>query len=64
MTEEEILKVISKTEGLGGMTVIERLFVCGLMNEFDKALINDKTKARRILELLGIDRPSIDQIVV
>ncbi len=64
MTEEEIIKVISKTEGLGGMTVNERLFVCGLMNEFDKALINDKTKARRILELLGIDRPSIDQIVV
>lgn len=63
MTEPEIIKAISKVEGLGGMTVNERLYVCGLMNEFDKAIILDKDKAKKILELLGVDKPSIDKIV-
>ena len=45
------------------MTVNERLYVCGLMDEFDKALIADKTKAKKILELLGVDKPSIEKIV-
>ncbi len=64
MTDEEILNVISKTEiSLGGMTINERLFVCGLMEEFDKAKIKDKTKAKRILELLNIDQSSIKQIL-
>ena len=52
MTEEEIIKVISKVEGLDGMTVNEGLFVCRLMDEFDKALTVDKDKAKKILELL------------
>jgi len=63
MTEQQIIKAISKIDGLGGMTVNERLFVCGLMNEFDKSLIADKDKAKKILELLGVDKPSIDKIV-
>jgi len=63
MTEQEIKKVISKVDGLGGMTVNERLYVCGLMNEFDKAQMADKDKARKILELLGVDKPSIEKIV-
>lgn len=63
MTEEEIIKVISKVEGLDGMTVNERLFVCRLMDEFDKALTVDKDKAKKILELLGVDKPSIEKIV-
>lgn len=63
MTEQEIIKAISKVEGLGGMTVNERLYVCGLMNEFDKALTLDKEKAKKILELLLVDKPSIDKIV-
>jgi len=33
LTEQEIIKSISKVEGLVGMTVNERLFVCGLMDE-------------------------------
>ena len=61
MTEQEIKKAISKAEGIGGMTINERLYVCGLMDEFDNALIRDK--ARRILELLSVDKPSIDKIV-
>jgi hypothetical protein len=63
MTEQEIIKAISKVEGLGGMTVNERLYVSGLMNEFDKALIIDREKAKKILELLGVDKPSIEKIV-
>ena len=63
MTEQEIIKSISKVDGLGGMTVNERLFVCELMDEFDKALIDDKAKAKKILELLRVDKPSIEKIV-
>ncbi|WP_437918725.1 hypothetical protein [Sphingobacterium sp. LRF_L2] len=63
MTDQEIIKAISKVDGLGGMTVNERLFVCGLMNEFDKALTDDRSKAKKILDFLGLDKPSIDKIV-
>jgi hypothetical protein len=63
MTEQELIKSIKKVDGLGGMTVNERLFVCGLIDEFDKALVEDKVKAKRILELLGVDKPSIQKIV-
>lgn len=62
MTEQEIIAAIKKVDRLGGMTVNERLFVCGLMDEFDKALIADKVKAKQILELLGVDKPSIEKI--
>ncbi|MFD2967751.1 hypothetical protein [Sphingobacterium bambusae] len=61
MKEQEIIKAINKIEGIGGMTVNERLYVCGLMDEFENALIKDK--AKKILELLGVDKPSIDKIV-
>ncbi|MCX3266627.1 hypothetical protein [Pedobacter agri] len=63
MTEQEITKAINKVEGIGGMTVNERLYVCGLKDEFDNALIVDKDKAKKILELLGVDKPSIEKIV-
>ncbi len=63
MTEQEIIKIISTVEGLGGMTVNERFFACGLMDEFDYALINDKNKVRKILELLRVDNPSIEKIL-
>ena len=63
MTEQQIIKAISKVDGLCGMTVNEQLYVCGLMDEFDKAIIVDKNKAKKILELLGVDKPSIEKIV-
>lgn len=62
MTEHEIIKTISKV-GRVEMIVNERLYVCGLMAEFDKAQIADKGKARKILELLRVDKPSIEKIV-
>lgn len=63
MTEQEIIKAIGKVEGFGGMTINERLYVCGLMDEFDKVLIVDKDKAKKILKLLGVYKPSIEKIV-
>jgi len=63
MTDNEMIKAVKQVDGLGGMTVNERLFASGLMDEFDKAKKSDKTKARRILELLKVDKPSIDKII-
>lgn len=63
MTDEEMISNIKKVDGLGGMTVNERLFASGLMDEFDRARKNDKAKARRILELLRVDKFSISQII-
>lgn len=63
MTEKQIIKAISKVENIGGMTVNERLYVCGLMDEFDKSMKSDKRKAEIILENLGVDKQSIDEIV-
>jgi hypothetical protein len=63
MTNEEILQAVRQVEGLGGMTVNERLYVSGLMKEFDKSKNHDKVKAAYILELLQVDKPSIDKIL-
>ena len=63
MTEKEILEKANKVDGLGGMTVNERLYVTGLMNMFDNAKKNNKKLARLILKALGIDKPSIYKIL-
>ena len=63
MTEQEIIEAIAKVEGISGMTVNERLWACGLMEEFDISLKNNKDKAKKILILLGVDKPSIEEIV-
>jgi hypothetical protein len=63
MTNDEILNAAGQVEGIGGMTVNERLFASGLFNEFDKAKINDKGKAEFILELLQVDKRSINKIL-
>ncbi len=63
MTEQEIIRSINKVEGLSGMTVNERLVVCGLMDEFDSAFVNNKDKAKKILLLLGVDQSSIEKIM-
>jgi hypothetical protein len=63
MTDEEIIQAAKQVEGLGGMTVNERLFNSGLMEEFDRVKRKDKVKARRILQALEVDEPSIDKIL-
>ena len=63
MSEEEIIIAASQVEGISGMTVNERLYVSGLLEEFDKAMITDKSKAKIILEALQVDAPSINEIV-
>jgi len=63
MTEQQILKAGQNVVGLGGMTVNERLYLSGLMNEFDKAKMRDKDLARKILQALEVDKLSIEQII-
>ena len=63
MTYQEIEKAVLNIEGIGGMTVNERLYVSGLIDEFDNALKNDKNKAKFILELLRVDDLSIEKIL-
>lgn len=52
-----------KYNSLDGLTGNERLFVTGLIDEFDRAKKNDKTKARQILMALELDKKSIERIV-
>ncbi len=54
---------INKIEGLGGMTVNERLHISGLMDEFDICRTKDKSRAKQILHWLRVDEPSIEQII-
>jgi hypothetical protein len=63
MTDEEIKTAISEINDISGMTVNERLSACGLLSEFDQVKKKDKNRARRILEWLEVDRPSIEKIV-
>lgn len=45
------------------MTVNERLYVSGLMDEFDKVKTTNKNRAKEILRWLRVDEPSIEMIV-
>lgn len=48
--------------GLKGMTVNERLFATGLMDEFDQTKKKNKKRAAQILRILGVDNNSISKI--
>jgi hypothetical protein len=63
LISEQTYTRIQNIEGLSGMTVNERLYVSGLMDEFDRAKKKDKTRAKEILRWLRVDEPSIDMIV-
>ena len=63
LKEELILDRINKIDGLKGMTVNERLYVSGLMDEFEISRANNKTRAAQILRMLGIDESSIKEII-
>jgi len=62
-SDESIQKRIAAIDGLGGMTVNERLYVSGLMDEFDTAMLQNKARARQILAWLKVDQLSIDIII-
>ncbi|MCH7415847.1 hypothetical protein MM213_20270 [Belliella sp. R4-6] len=63
LIDEQTLYRIQKIVGLSGMTVNERLWESGLMDEFDRARKKDKTRAKEILRWLRVDEPSILKIV-
>ena len=62
---QEVLTIekVQKVVGLGGMTVNERLYASGLMDEFDRTKKKNKTRAAQILRILRIDEPSIKKIL-
>ena len=45
------------------MTLNERLYACGLLDEFDKAIQSDKVLAKKILTHLLVDEISIELIL-
>lgn len=63
LNDEQTFIRIQKITGLSGMTVNERLWESGLMDEFDKAKKKDKMRAKEILRWLRVDEPSIAKIV-
>src|SRR5690606_11171591 len=50
---------INEIEGFNGMTVNERLYESGYMDEFDVCRTRNKTRAEHILRMLRVDEPSI-----
>ena len=54
---------IQNIVGLSGMTVNERLWESGLMDEFDRTQKKDKMRAKEILRWLRVDESSIKKIV-
>jgi hypothetical protein len=64
LIDEQTLFRIQNIVGLSGMTVNERLWKSGLMDEFDRAKMKDKMRAREILRWLRVDEPSIEKIVI
>ena len=62
-SDKAIVKKIESIEGLGGMTVNERLWVSGLWDDFESAMLNNEPRARQILTWIKVDEPSINTIV-
>lgn len=63
MNDTEIISAANSLSNIGGMTVNERLYLSGLMEEFDRALKFDRPKAEKILKALRVDEPSIRLIL-
>ena len=63
MTDEEIYKRVHKVNGIGGMTVNERLFAAKLLDTFYKAKKNNTDLAKKILTALEVDQNSIEIIL-
>ncbi len=56
-------EILEKCMSFDGLTGNERLSISGLVFEYEKALIEDKAKAIKILKALNFDKPSIDIII-
>jgi|TARA_B110000240_G_C13266973_1_gene354168 hypothetical protein len=56
-------KIKDNETDLRGMTVNERLYVSGLMDDFDKYLKKDKERVKKILRDLYVDESSINEII-
>jgi hypothetical protein len=63
LIDEQTYNSIQNIEGLSGMTVNERLYVSGLMEEFDIVKTEKKSRAKEILRWLRVDEPSIREIL-
>lgn len=63
LLDEQTFSGIQKIAGLSGMTVNERLWVSGLMDEFDKARMSNNARAREILRWLRVDEASVEEIL-
>lgn len=61
--QSKVRQGLSKIDGIGGMTVNERLFASGLLEIFDEVKITNKEYARFILRSLKVDEESITQIL-
>jgi hypothetical protein len=53
----------NQLQSFDAMTVNERLFTSGLMDDFDRSKINEKIKTKQILRSLKVDEPSIEIII-
>ncbi|MBZ4191714.1 hypothetical protein [Niabella beijingensis] len=63
LIDEDLFLRIQKIEGLSAMTVNERLFASGLIDEFEQVKEKDRRRAGKMLRWLGVDEASIDRIV-
>lgn len=63
--QQKIMRALERPElnGIVGMTVNERLYVSGLMDDFDKYKKSNQQFARFILERLKVDPSSIEKIL-
>lgn len=63
--QSKVMTSLEKPElkEMTGMTVNERLYISGLIEDFDKYKNSNKEFAKYILERLKVDRTSINQIL-
>ena len=61
--EELTLEKVQNVAGLSGMTINERLYATGLMDEFNRTQKKNKIRAAQILRILGVDTPTIKKII-
>lgn len=54
-----VIDTSHRTDNINAMTVNERLFAVGLIDEFDKSIKIDELKCRRILEYIDVNEESI-----